>query len=360
MVLGFGAVGALGCKQEDPTIAAKDYPQEMAVGYCTAVYSCTCTGYPYANFNECLTDLSVAYDKLNDDAFLSGLAYDGSCPAKELERIDSYECKNSIVESSICIPPCNAWYGPFQAGSLCEVVAFSPETGKSFSTCAQGLSCMSGVCVNPCQLVTDLPGLGQPCPDYLCDTGATCDITTQICVALPTLPGPGEPCQAGVCDPARAICIAAAGICAALPSVGQPCVEGLCDTNGYCGMNDVCLAKPAYACGLLGGSVPGDGDGDPTTGDGDGDPTTTGDGDGDPTTTGDGDGDPGSWPCADGVNSIPIEWVCDGGADCPDNSDEIAGCGDPGFFCGDGLRIPSSYVCDGFADCADGSDELAC
>ena len=90
------------------------------------------------------------------------------------------------------------------------------------------------------------------------------------------------------------MCIADANVCGQLPPLGQPCVQGQCEKGTYCGSDDVCVASPALACGLIGvgsGDGDGDGDGDPTTGDGDGDPTT-GDGDGDPT-TGDGDGDPG-------------------------------------------------------------------
>ncbi|MFO7564991.1 MAG: PPC domain-containing protein [Enhygromyxa sp.] len=284
----FALLGAIGCKQEEPNIAAKDYPSRMAFGYCEAVYNCPCETYPYSNFNACYGALTGAYDEVNDEAYLAGLAYDGSCPAKELEQIEQLACKNWLPElpAGVCVRPCNAWYGPAGPGQVCTVVASAPEIGVAFSTCAQGLTCFSGVCVDPCQ-ISALPKIGEPCPDLVCEAGAMCD-ADQICVAMPDLPGPAEACLNGQCDPDRAVCVADANICAALPTVGQDCVQSQCDRSAYCGPDDICLARPPLACGLVAPDSSGDGDGDPT-GDGDGDPTT-GDGDGDPT-TGDGDGD---------------------------------------------------------------------
>jgi hypothetical protein len=293
LLYGLTLLGTFACKQEVPNIAAKDYPNQMASSYCEAVYGCSCESYPYVDFNECFADLSVAYDELNDAAYLAGLSYDGSCPAKKVEEIEALACKTWLPEPSpnVCVPPCYAWHGSLSAGAQCSVEASSAELAISFSNCAQGLECFSGVCVNPCEL-GGLPKLGEPCPDLVCDAGLTCD-QTQVCVAQAALPGPGEACLDGLCDPDQAVCIADANVCGQLPPLGQPCVEGQCERGAYCGPDNVCLASPAIACGLLGsvGSGDGDGDGDPTTGDGDGDPTT-GDGDGDPT-TGDGDGEPG-------------------------------------------------------------------
>ena len=65
LISAFAMLGAIGCKQEEPSIPANEYPTRMASGYCEAVYGCQCESYPYDNFNECLGDLSVAYDELN-------------------------------------------------------------------------------------------------------------------------------------------------------------------------------------------------------------------------------------------------------------------------------------------------------
>jgi hypothetical protein len=90
-------VGVLGCKPEEPQIAAADYPGEMASGYCNAVFSCACEDYPYANPNECFADLLAAHDVINDAAYLSGLGYDATCPAQELAAIEALACNGSIA-----------------------------------------------------------------------------------------------------------------------------------------------------------------------------------------------------------------------------------------------------------------------
>jgi hypothetical protein len=65
-----------------------------------------------------------------------------------------------------------------------------------------------------------------------------------------------------------------------------------------------------------------------------------------------------TFQCADGSDTIPAEWQCDCEADCSDGSDE-AGCGSGYCFeCADGSwTVPQSYVCDMYDDCNDGSDE---
>jgi hypothetical protein len=336
------------CKQEDRTIEAKDYPGEMASGYCEAVYSCPCDSYPYANSSVCQSQLDQAYSQVAFAAAGAGLKFDGRCAIKELDQLSSLACSSSATQlpTGVCAPPCNAWYGSLPAGSFCTNVAVSAEAGVGFSNCAQGLSCLGGVCLDPCQLGNDLPGLGQPCPGFVCASGAVCDLESQICVVAEPLPGPGESCANGVCDPMRAVCVAEVGVCAALPSVGQPCVSGLCDAQSYCGSSDVCVARPPLVCGLLAGGIGGDGDGDPT-GDGDGDPTT-GDGDGDPT-TGDGDGDP---TTGDGDGDPTTG---DGDGD-PTTGD---GDGDPGGNCG---WNPGSewYECGGQGSDPSGTNPYAC
>ncbi|MGM0577627.1 MAG: hypothetical protein ACQEXJ_18015 [Myxococcota bacterium] len=67
-----------------------------------------------------------------------------------------------------------------------------------------------------------------------------------------------------------------------------------------------------------------------------------------------------TFTCADGTHEIPVAWVCDGSDDCEDSSDESSAAGCETFNCGDGTMIPADWKCDFTADCADGSDEAGC
>ncbi len=64
--------------------------------------------------------------------------------------------------------------------------------------------------------------------------------------------------------------------------------------------------------------------------------------------------------CGSGEQTIPLEWRCDGFANCFDFSDE-QGCGYTLFTCANGTQaIRSDWACDTFVNCPDQSDETNC
>ena len=59
---------------------------------------------------------------------------------------------------------------------------------------------------------------------------------------------------------------------------------------------------------------------------------------------------------------IPLQWRCDGQAECADHSDEMncPECGTGQFRCRSGQCVNGTLVCDGNKDCGDATDELTC
>jgi low density lipoprotein receptor-related protein 5/6 len=72
---------------------------------------------------------------------------------------------------------------------------------------------------------------------------------------------------------------------------------------------------------------------------------------------------PAEFTCNSGSPAcIPLQWRCDGQAECSDHSDEIGcpECGAKQFKCRNGGCVNGTLVCDGVKHCEDSSDELNC
>ncbi|MEZ0310233.1 MAG: LDL receptor domain-containing protein [Myxococcota bacterium] len=67
-----------------------------------------------------------------------------------------------------------------------------------------------------------------------------------------------------------------------------------------------------------------------------------------------------TFACATSGQTIPLEWRCDGFANCFDHSDE-QGCGYALFTCANETQaIRADWACDAFVNCPDQSDETDC
>ena len=259
---------ALGCGEPEPELAAGEYPARMARGECLTLDSCDCGEDRYGgSLSECLSQRREGYEALNRDALAAGLDYDGTCPARQLSALASLGCAARLPDSASCAAPCRAWHGQRGPGQACEIVVSDDTLGVAFDSCDQGLSCLSGFCVDPCAGAGALPTAGQPCPEGVCADGARCDTSDpelSLCVAAAALPGVGEACRDGACDSSVAVCVPDIDVCAQLPGPGEACIRGRCRPGFYCAEDGDCASVPPLVCSTVGGApmVGGDGDGD--------------------------------------------------------------------------------------------------
>lgn len=95
----------------------------------------------------------------------------------------------------------------------------------------------------------DLPGKGDRClGGGLCEQGLLCinDVCTQ-------LPGVGDPCPEYLCDPSEAVCNTATMTCEKLPGEDDPCPQGACRVGLTCTIDAVCVPVPAAICAVVEG-----------------------------------------------------------------------------------------------------------
>ncbi len=202
--------------------------------------------------------------------------------------------------------------------------------------CDAPSQCLGGRCESAACFERDAAACLAP----LCASDAQCpalvDCTTGVCTSGVCLQrrddalcGPDERCLPGVGCMAREVECAEPADC----EDNYLCTRESCE-RGRCSVT----ADSANCAGTL--CAPGAFDADPVTG------CTT-----QPFLL---------FACADGVQTIRLDWRCDGFANCADVSDEL-GCGYALFTCADGTRtIRADWRCDGFINCVDRSDEGGC
>jgi hypothetical protein len=237
------SVFAVSCRHSIPEDRA---PEVFASDLCREKFNCDCDMYGYANEEQCNTAVQAEFLALQLQAEMMGLTYDGRCADRWLDFYVRNGCDTTLNDQAILgdfcdLLGCPMYHGTSSAGAPCGDVDFLT------SDCDRGLQCDGGVCTElfcglrsgdacadangvfgicnaglACDALQTMtcvspPRVGDPCPGYICEDGATCDIDPMtgaaVCVALPGLGGDctmtflcaeGD-CDAGVCVPSEPI-----------------------------------------------------------------------------------------------------------------------------------------------------------
>lgn len=230
-------------------IKEKDYPDEVAKVVCDLIYDCNCdsTMEPTASKDQCEAAIKESTELAQEIARVDGLTYDDECAEDGLNNVSDIGCTTPVGDPDAkCEKPCKLYYGPVGKGGSCNV------SMSGYDNCAQGLSCDSdGICVNPCAEV-DYPKIGETCFANQCEEGAYCLYTGvgfPTCTALPT---DGQPCSPDfecaddhTCDQSMGL----PGTCMAIPGLGDPCPDFACQSDFICDTETdpaapVCINRP--------------------------------------------------------------------------------------------------------------------
>jgi hypothetical protein len=242
IVFGVVSAAAVGCQIEDPAQGDID---RLVVALCEQAEACACAGTPdetTCDTRKATWDSRLAYARSN------GLVFDPEC-SKHLEvRIPRSNCDSSR-SIDLCLGHCTVFHGNVQPGEACTAL------DATTSDCAQGLSCVDGVCQTACAGLGGLAA-GERCMSEGvhiedCAEGLACDPNSEQCVPPPSA---GEACLFGDCGQ-DAWCDFDTDRCVALPSVGEPCGDTNCASDATCeweigiceprpGENEDCRSKP--------------------------------------------------------------------------------------------------------------------
>lgn len=214
---------------------AQDYAQRR----CDALYACGCDkpGSSLDSTDTCVEDVASVMAERARFGLAHALPLSSSC-LMELE---------SLADPTLCgvtAPPaafagwCSLFDGPGQEGEACEETEFLliPE-----NTCADGLTCLHGICTAP-------PELGSPCLEeedifnVLCDGGAYCS-DAGTCEPLV---GEGGACSTVECKPGLEC--STEGLCEAVRATGAACTYGGQCVSQFC-TEGTCDPPAPVLCG---------------------------------------------------------------------------------------------------------------
>jgi hypothetical protein len=179
--------------------------------------------------DQCRDVLTDALELFFGPPVDSGLSYDAACAMGALALYEDLGCGtiDDVVEDADC-NGCKVWYGPKQRGDACSTLEES-----FFDDCDQGLICVEGTCVDPCETADE----GEPCLGVSCGDGLVCrtsfdpdtEEVSSECVPAARL---GESCMELSCED-ELECDGETFECVAPPAEGEPC-EWVCAGDNWC------------------------------------------------------------------------------------------------------------------------------
>lgn len=225
-ILAMGGLGFLaGCANDglpgDETIAAAVTRQ------CEVVEACPCAGWLFAD-QSCERTWTERWQQRAAEGDEHNLQYDASCMQTQLDLLEQLRCDPARPEwrAPLCTSYCGVWHGTRALGESCE--GFDAVV----STCAQGLVCDAGVCVEPCSVLSGLRE-GEPCMNLGnrfddCAMGLYCSYSTGLCEAVAQH---GESCWDDLCADGLYCRSSADPTCV---SVVSSCFDSGCDDGFEC------------------------------------------------------------------------------------------------------------------------------
>lgn len=250
--------GSLECA---PTLTHGSVPRSelassLAAVLCIAQEDCCPDARPASS---CRHSMNMGFEDLDDRAVDLGLDYDGECAGLQQAIVSDLGCEVMSPLDLQGLGACSVYFGDDDEGESCEAV------GTLGSSCARGLACAAGSCVDPCTAES----LGRPyvygyaCVPgevpvgYECRSAASAgEACTGACAEGLYCAGPNASCApacVGQCvwgeplgsscavdgDCLEAVCLE--GMCAVGQPDGAPCASGCgvglgCDAGlGTCG-----------------------------------------------------------------------------------------------------------------------------
>jgi hypothetical protein len=187
-----------GCKSSElpevpPVVEREEAARVLAEETCRLLFACDCSVNFYRDEDHCLDVVELRGNDADWVAEGAELAYDGACVSTLATIRRELGC--DVAEDGFVCLPCRPFFGTAAAGEPCRKLGVTVDV----DTCAQGLRCDGGICVELCPTAT--LGEGEPCAAGIeslgtCEPGLHCDAVTQACTVSPAL---GEPCPDRIC-----------------------------------------------------------------------------------------------------------------------------------------------------------------